>query len=62
MTSDSRQILINAKVAKLLLKTRKVKNQKPYLIEAFIAKINNQEGIKPQSHIYVEQGSKNVSH
>lgn len=52
------QIVVDAKVAKLLLLNQKVTNQKPYLIQAIITRIYNTEGIKPSSHIYVENSTK----
>ena len=55
------QIVVDAKVAKLLLLNSKVTNQKPYLIQAIITRIYNTEGIKPSSHIYVENQTKGNS-
>lgn len=52
------QIVVDAKVAKLLLLNKKVTNQKPYLIQAIVTRIYNIEGIKPSSHIYVENPTK----
>ena len=52
------QIVVDAKVAKLLLLNKNVTNQKPYLIQAIITRIYNIEGIKPSQHIYVENPTK----
>ena len=49
------QIVVDAKVAKLLLLNKNVTNQKPYLIQAIITRI---EGIKPSQHIYIENPTK----
>jgi len=46
------QMIVNAKVSKLILRTKDTKNQKPFLIKSIIDKITGLEGIKPQDHIY----------
>nr|DAX81711.1 MAG TPA: hypothetical protein [Bacteriophage sp.] len=55
------QIVVDAKVAKLLLLNSKVTNQKPYLIQAIVTRIYNTEGVKPSPHIYIENPTKGNS-
>lgn len=51
---ENKQIVLNAKIARLLLKNNRVKNQKPFLINAIVTKLYSQEGIKPSPHIFTE--------
>ena len=51
---ENKQIMLNAKIARLLLKNNRVKNQKPFLINAIVTKLYSQEGIKPSPHIFTE--------
>jgi hypothetical protein len=57
-TASETQIIMEAKIARFLLKQRMSKVYKPYLVDAIVGKLERFEGIEIPSRIYMKQTKK----
>jgi hypothetical protein len=52
---QKRQILLEAKTSRFLLRERLSKVKRPYLVDAIVNKLERTEGLEMPSHLYMQR-------
>ncbi len=55
MNATGKQIVMEAKVSRFLLRSRTSKVHKPYLVDAIVSKLERAEGVTIPARIYTRQ-------
>ena len=55
---DHKQILLESKISRFLLRERLSKGRKPFLVDSIVSKLERTEGLDMPSRLYVQKTNK----
>lgn len=55
---DRKQILLESKISRFLLRERLAKGRKPFLVDSIVSKLERTEGLEMPSRLYTQKTNK----